>query len=230
VRIRRIAAIGALWGLAGLCAAVAVAAAAAAPAKKPPAEAAEPAPPTHLDLAKADRFYLVLDPARGTLTLAYHNAILREYAVESIEVGSRSVLFVDAGIPEGWERHAWEGGRLDPAKEEERRELHVTSEGVAVKGKTADPSESPEAPEPPPEPPRQFRLRFAGGLTLEFTSARPAGVVARAASWMGGAARALIGSREDRIRLRLRLPGPDAAALYRSLPPEPGFVLAEAGP
>jgi len=199
---------------------------AAGPAKE---KEEAPAPLTQLDLAKSDHFYLVLDPERRVLTLSYHNAPLREYAVESMSVGSRTVLFMQSGAPKDWASHAWASGRLEPEKEIERRELHVTSEGVAVKGETADPEKAPEAPEPPPAPPRSYEIHFAGGFTLEVNAAEPAGLLSRVGGWLGGAAHALIGSDEDRVRLRLKLPDEDAGALYRSLPPEPGFVIASTG-
>lgn len=216
----------ALWTLALLAAT-----AAAAPARKEPPKPEAPAPAalTLLDLAKSDRFYLVLDPGRRVLTLSYHSATLREYAVDSMSVGSRSVLFMRSEGPEDWAAHAWADGKLYPAKEIERRELHVTSQGVAVKGETADPSSRPEAPAPPPSAPRAYRIQFNGGFAVEITSAEPAGFLSRAGSWLIGAAHALAGSADDRIRLRLKLPQADADALYRSLPPEPGFVLLGAG-
>jgi len=182
---------------------------------------------SRLKLAKSDRFYLVLEPSRGTLTILYRGAILREYAVESVDVGARSLLFVEAASPAGWATRPWEEGRLDPPRERPRQEMHVTSQGVLVDETPAPPQDA----EARASAPAHFRIEFPGGLTLEFGSPHEAtgGMLSRAVGrmrgWWSGAANALARADEDRVRLRIRLASRDGEALYRSLPEGTGFVM-----
>ncbi len=175
-----------------------------------------------LELAKGADFYLVLDPAAGTLRLMFRGAELRTFAVDGVQVGLPRVGFMRRQAPAAWRGRIWTGGELDPGREIERVHIAVPPPGA---------EEEPEAIVPPtPEEaypaPLRYHLAFPGGPALEIRpldSAEDAGLWSRLASWWvsywGDLRAAFTTEPDERVRLRLELSPEEAGALYRSLPP-----------
>lgn len=182
-----------------------------------------------LALARSGGFYLRLEPAGRTLGLVLNGVVLERFPALAIERGTTRVAFRSRPALDGWDRRGYAGGRLEPARERDRLEITAPSEGDA-----------PVAPPLPPTAeesvsvPERWRVVFAEGLILEVTSeggARNRSALRRAAdAWRlfwADRASALAPQTRERVWLRLRLSAGDAAALYRSLPPEVGFVIAD---
>ena len=55
-----------------------------------------------LELANGEKFYLALDPAASSLKLMLKGAVLQDYKVEGLEVGTPRVAFATRSLPEGW--------------------------------------------------------------------------------------------------------------------------------
>jgi len=177
-----------------------------------------------LELAAGDEFYLRLDAGTGHLALMLKGVVLDDYPLASLEVAYPRVLFVPRRPVEDWKLRPASAGRLQPARERDRIEV-VASEPA--------PDASPSPPPIPPTAeesysvPSRYRVEFAEGLSLEV-GAPGAG---RNRSWLRKALdrlqlrwqdlrAALSRAAADRVRLRVELSADDAAALYRSLPPE----------
>lgn len=180
-----------------------------------------------LELARQGGFYLVLDVAARRIDLLLQGVELRSYPVERLEIGRARVGFLPRFGSEDWADRVWSGGRLEPPRAEERVEIEV---------KPGD-AETPE-PAVPPEPelryptPQRFLVRYADGASLEIVARGPgtgvrsvglAGTISRRISEVAAA----LGPRSGRLpRLRLVLAAEDAAAVYRSLPPDTALLVA----
>jgi len=196
-------------------------------------------------LAAGKGFYLRLDVARQRLALMLQGVALDEYAASALAIGVPEVFFVDRRPGAGWDEAAITGGRLEPERQRDRLEIVAPPPDAAAsaRGDREDEAE----PSPPPVPksaeeaysvPSPYRVVFAEGVSLEVRSqgggGRNRGLLRRAVDAVGlrvadlGSALGL-GSR-DRVRLRLTLDADDAAALYRSLPPDVGLVVVGVGP
>jgi hypothetical protein len=171
-----------------------------------------------LELASGDSFYLLLDVSRSTLRLMLRGAEMSRHRVGALEVGAPRTLFVPRGTAEGWQGRIWTGGELDPARERERLEI------VAVPG--TDPSEAEAVVPPTPEEiyqvPSRFLIRFREGLALELVPQGSGGGGLR--GWWGGLLAAFRPVPKDAIRLRIELDRAAFESLYRSLPPQVGFL------
>ncbi len=195
------------------------------------------------DASAGKGFYLRLDAGRRHLSLMLQGVTLDDYATSALELGVPEVLFVDRSPRSGWDTSPVTAGRLDPGRQRDRIEV-VAPAPTASPSPGAGPSPSPS---PPPLPksaeetvsvPSPYRIVFAEGVSLEVRSTS-AGV--RNRSWarrlvdalglrLSDLASALgLGARE-RVRLRVTLADADAAALYRSLPPDVSLVVAGLAP
>jgi hypothetical protein len=191
------------------------------------------------DVSAGKGFYLRLDAGRQRLALMLQGVTLDDYAASALELGVPEVLFVARSPRSGWDTSTITTGRLDPGRQRDRIEVVAPAPAPS-----AGPSPSPS---PPPIPksaeetvsvPSPYRIVFAEGVSLEV---RSTSVGARNRSWARrlvdaiglrlsdlGSALAL-GARE-RVRLRVTLADEDAAALYRSLPPDVGLVVVGLAP
>jgi len=236
-----------------LVAAVAWLAASAAPASAATDKAVDRAPAElrrevaqlrlERDVSAGKGFYLRLDVARQRLALMLQGVTLDDYATSALELGVPEVLFLDRAPKAGWETSPISTGRLDPERQRDRTEVVAPAPTP-----TARPGAAPApTPSPPPVPksaeetvsvPSPYRVVFAEGVSLEVRSTSAG---ARNRSWarrlvdalglrLSDLASALgLGARE-RVRLRVTLADEDAAALYRSLPPDVGLVVAGLAP
>lgn len=186
-----------------------------------------------LELANGDKFYLVLDPTAPSLKLMLRGAVLQEYHVRALEVGSPRVAFVRRELPDGWRGRIWSSGNLAPARERERIEIDAPPP-------SKDSDVEPTIPIPPtpeqayPVPPR-YHVRYDGGLSLEIRRngevEKPAGawnrLVASLSAWWADLKAVLSRSAPDAdaIRLRLTLPPKEADSLYRALPPDTKLLV-----
>jgi hypothetical protein len=189
------------------------------------------------DLASGKGFYLRLDAGRGRLALMLQGVALDDYPAQAVEWGVPEVLFVDRTPGPDWDLEAFSKGRLEPVRERDR---------IEVVAPAPAPSAAPGAPEaspsPPPIPksaeetysvPSPYRVVFAEGVSLEVR-ARGDGGRNRSAFQRFADAVALrfadlgtalgLGAKE-RVRLSVTLEAEDAAALYRSLPPDVGLIV-----
>ncbi len=177
------------------------------------------------ELSRGRDFYLRLDARTRRLALMLEGVVLDDYPVLALERGVPRVLFVDRRPPAGWDLVAFRGGRLDPARGRDRIEVEAP---VVAEGVTPSPPPVPPTAEDTYSVPSRYRITFDGGVSLEVGSngggGRNRSLVRRVADamalgwadWRG----ALGIGHGDRIRLRLTLQPADAAALYRSLPPD----------
>jgi hypothetical protein len=187
-------------------------------------------------LASGKGFYLRLDAAKQRLALMLRGVALDDYPTSALEWGVPQVLFVDRRPAADWDLASFSKGHLDPQRERDRIEI-VAPPLVAS---ASSPAES-APPSPPPVPksaeetysvPSPYRIIFAEGIALEVRAKGHGGrnrtIVQRLADAtqlrLSDLATALgVGARE-RVRLRVTLEADDAAALYRSLPPDVGLI------
>jgi len=196
------------------------------------------------DLASGKGFYLRLDASHQRLALVLQGVALDDYAASTLEWGVPEVLFVDRKPGADWDARAFSKGRLEPERERDRLEI-VVPPPAAPADRDADPdapAAEGEAPSPPPVPksaeesysvPSPYRIVFAEGVSLEVRTRghgqRNRSVFRRFADALGlrlsdlGTALGL--GTKERVRLRVTLEAEDAAALYRSLPPDVGLVV-----
>ncbi len=188
----------------------------------------------HVELADGKEFYLVLDPGSSSLRLMLRGAVLQDYRVQRIEIGSPRVAFVVRELPEGWRGRTWNAGNLVPPRDRERMEVEAPPP-------TSDPEYEPPPPTIPPTPeelypvPRRFHVRFAGGLSLEFlrkgeadsASGRWQGFLEWAESRFADLRSALDPEAPDAdgVRVRLTLLPRDVDSLYRALPPDTKLLI-----
>jgi hypothetical protein len=182
------------------------------------------------DLASGKEFYLRLVAERGRLALMLGGVVLDDYAVVTLERGVPEVLFVARHPREGWDLVALSHGRLDPERERDRIEIQAPP---VVEGASPPPPPIPSAAEESYSVPSTYRVVFAEGVSLGVCSrglgGRNRSVFQRvgdfvALHWADWRSALGLGSRE-RIRLRVTLDPGDAAALYRSLPPDVRFLV-----
>lgn len=171
-------------------------------------------------LIEEDARYLVLDPEAGTLTLFHGAAVLRAWPVSGMEAGARHLL----PEGEGWRARRWDGARMEPPVERDRRV--IVSDSAAPPDLTGAVEWIPPLPEEAiPTPPR-FVVHYHGGLGLEVLAAATdsaraeAGLLTRVEHRL----RRLLPGNWDRYRIRVVIPAGEAGALYRSLPEGTSFV------
>jgi hypothetical protein len=169
-----------------------------------------------LELVKEEARYLLLDPDAGTLTLFHGGAPLRSWPVVAISVGARRL-----GSPEeGWRTRRWDGVRIEPPVERDRRIL--VSDSVEPPDLTGAVDWVPPTPEEAVPTPARFVLHYDGGLGLEVVALRadadttsvPVPILERIEHSM----RRLLPRNWDRYRIEVAMAAPEAGALYRSLP------------
>ena len=169
---------------------------------------------TQLELVKEEARYLLLDPHGGTLTLFHAGAPLRTWPVLEVEAGARRM----GEEEEGWRSRRWDGARIEPIVERDRRV--ILSDSVEPPDLTGEVDWIPPTPEEAiPTPPR-FVVHYLGGLGLEVLAIQTDSVGAqtplldrvehRLRRWMP--------SNWDRYRIRIAMPAADAGTLYRALP------------
>lgn len=178
-------------------------------------EAPRPLPPldpptlaAQAELAEQDAFYLVLELASKKLSLRFHGALIREYAVEAISVGRPRVLVRSTDVEGEWRGRVWHQATLDPPLEVSRTVIEPPTGEMVEEAPVAVPP-TPEERFPAPE---RYRVRFAEGLALEVHSGARGSASWREPFlqvWRAG---------QDGLRLRLQMSPGDAGALYRSLP------------
>jgi hypothetical protein len=190
------------------------------------------------DLASGKGFYLRLDASHGRLALMLQGVALGDYAARDLEWGVPEVLFVDRRPGADWDAAAFSKGRLDPEREHDRVEVVAPAPAPAGTAPTEEPS-----PSPPPVPksaeelysvPSPYRIVFAEGVSVEVRAQgqgrRNRSVFQRFADALrlrvSDLGTALGLGAGERVRLRVTLEDEDAAALYRSLPPDVGLIVA----
>ena len=221
---------------------------AAAPAAPPAAEPAGDAATGALqrevaqlrrerELSAGKGFYLRLDAAHQRLALMLQGVTLDDYSASGLELGVPEVLFVDRRPRAGWDTEPISKGRLDPERQRDRVELVAPAPVPA-----GTPAAETAAPAAPPVPksaeesysvPSPYRVVFAEGVSLEVRArgegrrnrSLPRRLVDAAGLRLSDLGSALGLGSKDRIRLRVTLEAEDAAALYRSLPPDVGLVV-----
>ena len=236
----------------GLAAAAAMLAASRAPVSVAEERAADRAPAElqrevaqlrlERSVSAGKGFYLRLDVGRQRLALMLQGVTLDDYATSTLELGVPEVLFLDRAPKAGWDASPITLGRLEPERQRDR--IEVVAPAPAA---TAQPGVAAATPSPPPIPksaeetvsvPSPYRVVFAEGVSLEVRSTSAG---ARNRSWarrlldalglrLSDLASALAPGSRERVRLRVTLADEDAAALYRSLPPDVALVVAGLGP
>lgn len=180
-----------------------------------------------LDLAASEEFYLIVDPAGRELRLMLRGATLQSYEIVDLDLGEPRVFFISRRPLRDWMGRSWTGGRLQPARRRDRFELRVP-EG----GQNGTPTEIPIPPRPEESfpVPGRYRVRYAGGLSLEV---RRQGdddtLIGLPRRWLSDAAAAAWPGKRDRLRLRVRLTAQGADSLYRALPPDTGLLVLPDG-
>lgn len=167
-------------------------------------------------LAEGDRFYLVLDTEERSLSLRLKGALLREVALDSVEVGRPRRLLAERGTPGPVRGGAHRHGRLVPTRPLLRFPVEIP-ENVDEDRPTT--MLSPE-PETAIAVPRRFFIRYEGGVVLEFRTGP---------GWPGLGRRIADGFStlfgEPELRLLLVLDGAAAEAFYRSVPPDTDLLV-----
>jgi len=174
-----------------------------------------------LELASGEEPYLILDLRVGSLQLGLAGAKLAEYEIQSVEIGTPSVLFVKREPSAGWHSRVWNGAELTPRRQKKRHVIEASRIDLD------DPSYDPPIPLTPEQAvpvPRRFLLRFEQGLVVECVAdddGEPG--LERNPVWLSGIANwlrdAVDAARPSGVpRLRLHLRSTDAAALYRGVP------------
>jgi pyruvate/2-oxoglutarate dehydrogenase complex dihydrolipoamide acyltransferase (E2) component len=193
------------------------------------------------ELSAGKGFYLRLDAGRQRLALMLQGVTLDDYATNGLELGVPEVLFVDRRPPSDWDIAPISKGRLDPARQRDR--TYVMAPAPAASTPPAASASPAPSPAPPPIPksaeesvsvPSPYRIVFAEGVSLEVRTSGAGGrnrsALRRLLDAIGlrlsdlGSALGL--GAQERVRLRVTLAADDAAALYRSLPPDVGLVVA----
>lgn len=181
-----------------------------------------------LELAAADRRYLVLEPQRGVLTLVQGGAELRSWPVRDVSAGARHLTLGADPHREDWRRVTWTDGRLDPPVRRERRV--VVSNQVEPPDLTGAVEWVPPTPEEEIPAPGRFWIHFEEGLGLEVQADASGDAPARPLPGPGlmASLRAAVGHLSprnwDRYRVRVVMEPADAGSLYRTLPDSVAFV------
>ena len=178
-----------------------------------------------LELAESSRFYLVVDVAGRRVDLLLEGVLLRSVPLRRAEVGRARVAFVLR--PAGdWATRTWSGGRLAPPRREDRAEIVAGAGGDGAREPAIPPS--PEERFPAPD---AFLVTFDGGFRLEIVAegsdggVKPIGIGASIRRRIADAVLSAGFGRRERARLKLVLAAADAAALYRSLPPDVSLLV-----
>jgi hypothetical protein len=182
-----------------------------------------------LDLAAGADFYVLVHQDESKLALMLRGAVLREYPIEALQVGTPRVVFRNRHLADDWQGRIWTEGTLVPTRERERIEI-IPPDAAAV--------DSTRAFTPPPLPeelypvPKRYHVRFAGGLSIEV---RPqeldstVGLLGRLATglhvWARDLRAALMRHPEDTVRLRIVMQPEHAASFYRALPPSTRMLV-----
>jgi hypothetical protein len=176
-----------------------------------------------LELAGGEAFYLRVDAEGQRLDLMLQGVLLQSYTIRSLEIGWPRVALLRRTVDAGWAERAWSGGRLSPARPDERIEIRAND------GDSSPPE--PPVPRPPEEicpAPGRFVVHYEGGLSLEIVGeeedgeGRPADSIL---SRLADAARAAWLFGDIAPRVRITLPAGELASLYRGLPPETSLLL-----
>lgn len=176
-----------------------------------------------LELAGAEAFYLQVDAAGQRLDLMLQGVLLRSYPIRRLEIGWPRAAFLRRTIRADWAERTWSGGRLSPARPDERFEIRA-NDGDA-------PPPEPPVPRPPEEicpAPGRYVVRYAEGLSLEFVGEEDGGESRPFGSLLLGladAARAVWVFGDVAPRVRITLPAEELASLYRALPPDTSLLL-----
>ncbi len=194
-----------------------------------------------LELANGEKFYLVLDPATSSLELMLKGAVLQDYKVQGLEVGTPRVAFATRSLPEGWRGRIWENGNLVPARELDRMEIIAPPPSKNADEDNAPAVPIPQTPEEKYPVPLRYHVRFDGGLSIEIRRLGEqeentgfwGGLKSSLAHWWADAKAVLSRSspESDDVRLRVTLQQKEADSLYRALPPNTRlFVLPSPEP
>lgn len=181
---------------------------------------------SRLELARSDVFHLVLDLERRRLELRLRGALLREHRVIAATRPARRVAMFWREEDLSWAVRVHEHGRLEPGRPTDRYEIDVRP------GDPGSPLPAAHVPPPPEEAipaPPTWLIQFDDGFDLEVVSGSVAGEDALTPGWWDGLLQAVGLSRFHGTRLRLVLDDADAAALYRSLPPDISLLIAPPG-
>jgi len=169
---------------------------------------------TQLEMVKEGARYLLLDPRSGTLTLFHGGAPLRSWTVLEVEAGARRM----GDEEEGWRSRRWDGARIEPEVERDRRVL--LSDSVEPPDLTGEVDWIPLTPEEAIPTPSRFVVHYVGGLGLEVLAIRTDSVGARTHLFdrVEHRLRRWMPDNWDRYRIRIAMPAADAGTLYRALP------------
>jgi hypothetical protein len=185
-----------------------------------------------MDLASGERFYIRLDARNRRLALMLKGVVLDEYTVVSLQQAVPQVIFVERRLPGDWDLRSFSRGRLEPAREQDRIEIEAPH---PANGASPTPPPIPKTAEETYSVPSSFRVAFAEGPSLEVRTTGGGGrnrsllrrLADRVALGLSDRAAALRGGASDRVRLRVTLSPEDAAALYRSLPPDVALTVVD---
>jgi hypothetical protein len=192
-----------------------------------------------LDLASGPDFYLRLDRRRGRLALMLQGVVLEERPLDLLETAVPQVLFWNRPPPSDWDLRSYGGGTLEPERQRDRVEIVAPAPSPPGDAAALEPTPPPLPPtvEESYSVPSRYRIRFADGPTLEVTArdgGRNRGLVRRAvdgvALWREDLVSPFRARGAERVRLRLRMSAEDAAALYRSLPPDVTLLVVGLAP
>jgi hypothetical protein len=182
-----------------------------------------------LELATGSDFYVLVHQDQRKLSLMLRGAVLREYPIEALQVGSPRVVFRNRHLADDWQGRIWTEGTLVPTRDRERIEIIPPDSTAVDSTRTFTPPPLPEELYPVP---KRYRVRFAGGLSIEV---RPheldstIGLWGRLANgmhvWARDVRAALRRTPEDTVRLRIVMQPEHAASFYRALPPSTRMLV-----
>jgi hypothetical protein len=180
------------------------------------------------DLASGKGFYLRLDAGHGRLALMLQGVALDDYAAGDLEWGVPEVLFVDRRPGDDWDAAAFSKGRSSRARRD-RVEVVAPAPGAGLRGapslRPAEERRGLAGPSPhrscSPGSLPEVRAKGHGGRNRSIFQ-RSADAVSLRLSDLGTAVG--LGAKE-RVRLLVTLEAEDAAALYRSIPPDVGLIV-----
>ncbi|HXV76457.1 MAG TPA: hypothetical protein VD788_09065 [Candidatus Polarisedimenticolaceae bacterium] len=166
------------------------------------------------ELVEGERFYLVLDIDRRSLSLKLGGVMLHELPIESIEVGRPYRFFFEHDGPKPIRARLHRQSSLSPPRLPLRLPVEIPEE-ADVETQTIM---LPPEPETAIAVPRRFFIRYREGVVLEFrTGRRDLGqrINDRVAALFRG----------PELRLRLVLERRAAEIFYRSVPRETDLLV-----
>lgn len=181
-------------------------------------------PELQLQLARSERFYLELDPARRSLRLRLEGVALRSYPLLRAETGVPRIAFVPLAETTPFGRGVLPAVHLEPPRPEMRLEILPPP---ADADSTSPPLQLPPRFDEMPVP-WTYRLGSVGDFTLVVTSPRRA---------TQASPKTILGILRDKLVevkeafssrgsvLRLTLSRADAEHLYRALPPDTSLLV-----